>query len=222
MNMDEQRGLVLAGLMTDAKDDEQAAKALRMVRANPGVLLTRLGSRAELIKRLAMLPDNIQKGIAEKRIQLVDQVYYGTRSIDGLTSGIQIFKAADNEEVGVTNVNNQKLQKDFWFLLDSVQLQYGTGATAQVAAFGAIPTKVKNGEFELLSAGKNILPKCHCEPFANTRAYGNFQYGLNELSNPKLIEPNSKIEFNIDLSAAGVANEWLKGCFIGTGISPNS
>lgn len=173
-------------------------------------------SRAEFQRRKALLPKEIQDALNAGRAQLVDAVYYWHKVAAGVSSKKMIL-AADTEAAGVTNVNNAKLPKDYWFLLDSIILQSGVHATLSTTAFADIAAAIANGEFELKADGKLVMPRQSCEIFKRGTSE---KAGLYKLENPKLIEPEKVLECELTFSEATAANTNLRLAFKGSVVVP--
>ncbi|MFY9308091.1 MAG: hypothetical protein WAQ28_03470 [Bacteroidia bacterium] len=194
------------------------AKKIAVVKKIAGapVAIPGNNSRAEFMRRKALLPKEIQDALNSGRAQLVDAVYYWHKAASAVSSKKMIL-AADTEAAGVTNVNNAKLPKDAWFLLDAIILQSGVNATLSSTAFGDIAAAIANGEFEIKADGKLVMPRQSCEIFKRGTAE---KAGLYKLENPKLIEPEKVLECEVTFSEASVANTNIRLAFKGSVVVP--
>lgn len=185
-----------------------------------------LTAKAEFEKRLNMLPNNIVQDLKTNNSQIVDGRLYGVRLI-GDTTGVEVFANADVKTVGKTNINARKLEKDTPFLCTHIRLTSGVGAagTSTVAdivavAFGKTTANMLNGEFSLEVGKKVLLPETPMEVFA-TNSYTDSQAGLYKLENPKWINPQEEIVFDIKLGAAEATKTYVKVELIGATVVRN-
>jgi hypothetical protein len=180
--------------------------------------ITGKGSRAEFEKRLNLLPQDIQKGLASQTLQAVDTAYYVVKSVAG-SKVIKMFKDDDNKVVGTANISSGKLEKGNYFLLHAIQLLGGAaepGEDVGSVNFNMIPDYVRNGEFEFKANGTVLIPNTSCEVF-NTEGKDTFK-GLLILDNPKIIRDQQGIEFNIEWATNAPANVFLKAILRGTAV----
>lgn len=175
-------------------------------------------SRGELEQRFAFLPKDIREGLLKKRLQLVDTRFYTVKSIAAKTS-IDLFQGTDAKSVSLGNIASQKIEKDNWFILSAVKLQYGTGLAKESVEFGLIPAVIRNGEFELEAGNKKIVGLMDNEVF-NTDGLDTVSKGVYKLDNPKIIEPQVEIKMPMKWGAAAAADSWLKITLIGTSVVP--
>lgn len=182
----------------------------------PAPLPAKNNSRSEFMQRKALLPKEIQDALDRGRAQLVDVNFYWHKAASAVASKKMIL-AADTEAAGVTNVNNAKLPKDYWFLLDGIILQSGVNATLSTTAFGDVAAAIVNGDIELKADGKLVMPKQNCEIFKRgTSEKG----GLYRLENPKLIEPEKVLECELSFSEATAANTNIRLALKGSVVVP--
>lgn len=178
-------------------------------------------SRGKMMRLLNYFPAEIRKGLLEKRLQLVDSEYYFVKSVAG-TKSIKVIQDTDNKAPGLGNVSKQKLEKDNHFCLTGVVLLYGVGKEKEDVSFDFIPRQIRNGDFEIkINGGKAINPasRVSCEIF-DTSNRTNIRKGLWELHNPKPVEAEQSIEFNIDFAAPLPADSWIKALLIGSSVVP--
>lgn len=190
-----------------------------------------LNGRDLAMQRLGALPDDIRRALAEKRLQLVDAEFYSTKLLTG-NQNVRFFEDADTMLPGLRNISNGKMVKDVFFLCTAVQFTVGTSATALTAsatpsdAFFDNPANVNevaNGEFELIANGnKYMLPKD--SPLS---MFSDVQYGgikgqakyTRKIDNPKWIEPQVPIGFNIRAAASVAgAGTWGRVKLIGAAV----
>jgi hypothetical protein len=174
------------------------------------------GSRGELEKRLHMLPKEIQEGLARKTLQAVDAAFYVVKDISG--SRVQkLFKDDDNKVVGLSNISSAKLEKGNFFMLNGLTLQSGVAGiddTVHDVNFGVIPDYLKNGEFEFIANGTNLIQNASNELFNSTGQ--TIPVGQYRLDNPKLIKDQQTIEFNLEWGANAPEGTFVKAILRGT------
>jgi hypothetical protein len=125
----------------------------------------------------------------------------------------------------LTDLNEGKLPKDEFFLVETIQVLFTAGVTGSGAAvignasWGLIPDIFRNGTFELTQKGRVIVPEISMEVFynpvqiaVNTSTYaatyiGN---GVFKLDNAKVLYPEEKIDINLRFGAALTANDAIK------------
>lgn len=147
----------------------------------------------ELLARISQLPANVQEGLRNGTLKIVDSIIYSTKVLD--SSSKELMSAADNKVEGITNINNRKLEALNYFILDSVRLQTATvSATTDAALAGAsfdTPADfVANGELEILVAGKTAFPRNSCQIFKNAT---NERSGEFKLNCKRVFAPQSEI-----------------------------
>ncbi|MPM07443.1 hypothetical protein SDC9_53749 [bioreactor metagenome] len=202
---------------------------------------TATASRVEFLARTNQIDPRIQKGLQNQELQLVDTYLSVAKSISGLTM-IDMLKDSDVKTIGVCMLNGGKLEKDEVFTLTGLRLLYGVGAGAaetvanlSAVNFGMISSIIAGGEFEFKANGKTLIPWCSLEIFkthfikevvegdvAPDYAYGfalgnaSKDFGMLRLENPKMIESQKAIEFNVRYGAAAPENAFLKLILVGS------
>lgn len=175
--------------------------------------------RDEAMKRLGALPAEIRKALAEKRLQLADSIYYVVKAAGGQTE-IRMFTNDQTKVPGISNISKQQLEKDNFFLCTGLILLAGVDADPKLAAFDTIPKQVANGDFEFKNGGHYLLPKdTSCQLF-DTAQRTDIDNGLLRLHNPKWIEPQADIDFNVRFSGALAVNTNLKLLLVGASVIP--
>jgi len=178
-------------------------------------------SRTKMLRLLPNFPSDIQKGLLERRMQLVDSYYYVIKAVGGVKN-IKMLQDTDNKSAGLGNISKQKLEKDNHFCLTGVILLSGVAVNKEDVVFDVVPHEILNGDFEFkINGGKYITPaaRLSCEVF-DTSNRTDLRKGLWELHNPKPVEAEQAIEFNIDFAAAPVANMWAKAILVGSSVAP--
>ena len=210
----------LLGAINTLPPDKRAMAMKRMWNKRVPVSLEH-NSRSEFLRKAAMLPSDIQKGLMDKRLQMVDCEFYFVKPIGGVKT-IKMITDSDNKAAGLGNVSKQKLEKDNHFLLFGIVLLAGIAPLKEDVTFDVIPHEIRNGDFEFkINGGKNITPaaRVSCETF-DTGGRTDIRKGLLKLENPKLVEAEQGLEFNIDFAAAPAANTWLKAILVGSSVAP--
>jgi hypothetical protein len=213
-------GSELLGAISELPE-EQRQIALKKLSSMKTVSFEERSSRSEFFKKMALLPKEIQMGLMQRRLQLVDSAFYFVKSVSGLKN-IKMITDTDNKAAGLGNVSKQKLEKDNHFLIDSIVLLAGTALTKEDVDFDIIPKQIRNGDFEFkINGGKAINPAARnsCEVF-DTTGNTTVRRGIWLLENPKLVEAELSLEFNIDFAGPAADNTWLKAILIGSSIAP--
>lgn len=105
-------------------------------------------------------------------------------------------------------------------------------ATMSALDFGPLTSIIRNGHFEFKANGKILIPETSNEVFVNhyaafdattdkSYAYaltGGKRFGEFKLDNPKLIETQVPMEFNIEWGTACTAKTCLKVVLVGTRV----
>lgn len=171
--------------------------------------------RRHFLDRAHKLPRPIQSALAQGKAQISDAPYYATAEIKGTRS--ELIKLSIPEELGLTNIDNGKLNKDRYLTLSGIRLLYD--ASAIDGAFtDSFPPELLNGEWELELNGQKVFEKQPIRRFFDG-FYGyntTKPFGLYVLNNPKTINPQTPIEFNINLPNA--LDGFLKVFFEGTSV----
>ena len=154
--------------------------------------------RKHFLERIHLLPEPLQKALKEGKAQISDAPFYATAEIKGTRA--ELIKLSIPEELGITNIDNGKLGKDRYFTLSALRLYYD--ALSITGKFiDPYPATLLNGEWELEIDGRNVLEKQPIRKFHDGIFGYNTQqpFGLYVLDNPKLIEPQTPVEFNVSV-----------------------
>lgn len=176
-------------------------------------------SRGEFEKRMPMLPKEIQQGLASKNLQVVDAAYYVTKNISS-SKIAKMLKDDDNKVVGQSNISSAKLEKGNLMLLSGIILLAGVaeaGKTIVDVNFDLLPGYIRNGEFEFKANGTTLIPSTSCEVFNSADMH--IRRGLFRLDNPKMINDQQAMEFNIEWGTNAPENMFLKAILIGTSVT---
>lgn len=219
LNTDEGAANLLGTLAKLPK--EQQAKALKNLFKGRGVP-GGSGSRYEMEAKLDQLPEEIVKGLRNKRLQLADTRFYVVKEISAKSS-IDVFQGTDPKSVGLGNIANQKLEKDNWLLVSGIIMRYATFDPAaggkDVADYTHIPAIIRNGEFELEAGNKKLVGLMENSAF-DTRNRTDIPLGYYKLESTKVIEPQVEIKMPVKFTASSAANTVLRVQFVGTSVIP--
>ena len=178
------------------------------------------GSRAEMEKRLPLLPKDIQGALASQSMQFVDTFFYAAKEVSS-AKVVKMFRDDDNKVVGECNISSAKLEKGNYFLLHEIQLLYGVADQGETRPFrvnfNVLPDFIRNGEFELKAQGTVLIPTTSLEMFF-TDGCTRMVKGVYRLDNPKIIRDQQTIELNMEWGANAPERSWIKVVLRGTSI----
>ena len=178
------------------------------------------GSRAEMEKRLQLLPKDIQGALASQSMQFVDTFFYTAKDIS-TSKVVKMLRDDDNKVVGECNISSAKLEKGNYFLLHELQLLYGVADAGETKPFkvnfNVLPDFLRNGEFEMKAQGTVIIPATSMEMFF-TDGCTRMVKGVYKLDNPKIIRDQQTIELNLEWGALAPERAWVKAILRGTSI----
>jgi hypothetical protein len=81
------------------------------------------GSRAEFEKFFKEVPDSVKASLIKGDLRLADYTLYSIKPVNSKT--IKLFETQDDKEVGLRNISNAKLPKNFVFLVSGIYLLAG-------------------------------------------------------------------------------------------------
>ncbi len=163
------------------------------------------GSRAEFEKFFKEVPEAVKQSLIDGSLRLADFTVYSIKPVNSKT--IKLFETQDDKEVGLRNISNAKLPKNFVFLVSGIYLLAGVSADANdkektkatdfksVTAFPAIA----NAEFSLKANKKQIIPDGNIVRKFITDNNHLAPLGYFKLDNPRLIKDDELIEFTVEL-----------------------
>jgi hypothetical protein len=173
------------------------------------------GSRAEFEKFFKEVPQSVKTSLINGELRLADYILYSIKSVNSKT--IKLFETQDDKEVGLRNISNAKLPKNFVFLVSGIYLFAGVSADindkekTKATDFKSIINypAIANAEFSLKANKKQIIPEGNVlrnfiTDNDHTRPLGYFK-----LDNPRLIKDDELIEFIVELGTM-------------TGLDPNT
>lgn len=200
INTSELLGLGNLPAQAPAKKEVKAA-----MRAKTSIISTKsVTGKAMYEKMLNLLPEEIQKAVRAGQLQLVDEILYSVKKIGGFRDK-ELMESGDNKEVGITNVDKQKIEANKWTLLCGIQLLGGIAANPAETKFEICDKKVLNGEFELEVGNTVIVPNVSCVVF-DTHGRIDIIPGKWAEFDPQFITPNTEIKPRLKLASDADAN----------------
>lgn len=209
------QGALLASAVDQMSPERKQAAMAKIVAGTVGSFDK--SPRDMAVERMDQLPKEIVQGLLKRDLQLVETEISSVKLIKNKTQ-VNFFLDADTIAEGFTNLNNGKLKKDEWFLACGLQYTEGVGATSDTdptdAFFTSPAASTSNGDFDFkANGGKLILnERTPLSVFTDVGPNGGYLHKTNaiQLTNPKWIEPQVKIEFNTRFAKA-VATNYLFG-----------
>ena len=205
------------------KQKNRAAKqvASKMGGGNSGVNreTTILTDKSLLENRLSLLPSDAQQKLLAGDWQIVPYHIYSIKYIGGLNH-IDMFKAGDQTQVGVTNIVQGKMPAEDYALFSRIQVRTATngsasgttdadGAALDYNASGDPVTQLLNGEWAFGQQSTTYIDKCAANMFGH-KGNTNVENGLFELSTPKIFYPQRAINCAFDFVGTAPANTWCR------------
>lgn len=194
--------------------------AKMLVKRKPAIIGGQTTSRDDFQKRFSMLPKDTRKKLLTKDNQLVDTALYIVKDISGSKSA-KMLQDDDNKKIGLSNISGGKLEKGNFFTLKAIQLLYGKAAAAGDygnVEFDVLPAFICNGEFEFTANGSVLIPSMSCEVF-NTKGKSDVRAGYFEIVNPKMLETQQLMDFEVEWPVSAPDMAFLKLVMIGTSVA---
>ena len=195
----------------------------RMVRSfftsKPKTIVGKPTSRDDFQRRFKQLPVATRKYLLDRKKQLVDTAIYIVKDVSS-NKIVKMLQDDDNKVIAKSNISGGKLEKGNFFILKGIQLLYGVAGDTETFAdvnFGVIPDYIRNGEFEFVANGSILIPSMSLEVF-NTNGMNN-RSGYFELVNPKMIETQQPMDFELEWGANAPANAYVKAVLYGTSVA---
>lgn len=161
------------------------------------------GSRAEMEKHFAELPQHIKDALLKGELRLADFMAFSIKPLNSQT--IKIFEPQDDKEVGIRNLSNAKFPKNQAFLLSGITMLTGASADAtkdkiMAVNFSGIENvpALAGGEFTISANRKIIVSSTSNYVFKTGNNY-NTRLGYYKLANPRLIQDDLQIEMTVEL-----------------------
>ena len=176
-------------------------------------------SRDDFQRRFKQLPADTRKSLLNRQKQLVDTAIYIVKDVSG-NKIVKMLQDDDNKVIAKSNISGGKLEKGNFFTLKGIQLLYGVAADLEDykdVNFGILPDFIRNGEFEFVANGSILIPSMSLEVFNTTGM--NMRNGYFELVNPKMIETQQPMDFEIEWGANAPAKAYVKAVLYGTSVA---
>jgi hypothetical protein len=198
MNLINQSELMGLGNLPAGAPVKKEVKAA--MRAKTGTISTKGATGKAMYERLLpLLPADIQKAVKTGQLQLVDEISYSVKPLLGMRDR-ELMESGDNKQIGITNVDKQKIEANKWTLLVAIQLLSGVNANPVETEFDVCDKKILNGEFELEVGNTVIVPNVSCTVF-DTKGRTDVEKGLWKEFDPQFIVPNTEIKPRLKLCA---------------------
>ena len=179
----------------------------------------RMTSRDDFQRRFSQLPTETRRSLLTRKKQLVDTAIYIAKEISG-NKIVKLLQDDDNKVIGKSNISGGKLEKGNFFTLKGIQLLYGVAAQDESqfqVNYGVLPDFLRNGEFEFVANGSILIPSMSLEVFNTTGM--DRRLGYFELVNPKMIETQQPMDFEIEWGSNAPERSYLKAVFHGTSVA---
>lgn len=188
------------------------------------------GSRAEMEKHFAELPQHIKDGLLKGELRLADTIIYSRKPVNSKT--IKLFETQDVKAVGLRNISNAKLPKNQALLVSGIILLGGLIGDARPVNDDSVMSTpfskledfpaLCNGEFTLKANKKIIVSEVDNAVF-KTGNNNQVPFGYYKLANPRIIQDDILIEATVELgSLTGINTEktWMYVGLHGTITTP--
>jgi hypothetical protein len=198
-------------LGVDGADDELLGALQEMNPIKRHLAMNRLfggtggsrGSRAEMEKHFAELPQHIKTGLIKGELRLADTVIYSIKRVSSKTC--KLFETQDTKQIGTTSLSSARLPKNQAMLVSGIFILAGVPTELnpdkimaanydKIEGFPAIAT----GEFSLKANKKIIVPETSMKVFKTSNNH-NVPMGYYKLANPRLIHDDILIEATVEL-----------------------
>jgi hypothetical protein len=161
------------------------------------------GSRAEMEKHFAELPQHIKDGLMKQELRLADTVIYSIKKAGSKT--IKFFETQDVKAIGLNSLSGAKLPKNSALIVSGIFMLAGVPADLttdkiMAAAYGKLEDfpALATGEFSLKANKKVIVPETSMSVF-KTVNYNGVPVGYYKLANPRIIADDLLIEATVEL-----------------------
>ncbi len=154
-------------------------------------------AKQEFEARSKYIEANLYKALQNGTIQSVDFDIYATRHLESDTT-IELMQSSDSKKVGITNVNDRKLEANTYAFITGIQIleasvKENSESSLMVADYGVIDEVVANGEIELKNGDKILIPRSSMQRFRTTGQGADGLNGYVKLECPKFILPLTDI-----------------------------
>ena len=154
-------------------------------------------AKQEFEARAKYIEQNLYNALQKGTVQSVDFDIYATRALQQDTT-IELMQSADSKKVGITNINDRKLEANTYAFVTGIQiLMAKVTATDEkslaAADYGVIDALMANGELELKNGDKILIPRSSMSRFRTTTTPANGLIGYVKLECPKFLLPLTDI-----------------------------
>ena len=173
-----------------------------------------MSRKAQLLSAVSTLKAKDQNGIPHiGRVALTDKTLYLNVNIKGQGGTISLIDVNTKREVGITNLDGNRLNAGRDYIIDGIRVMRGTTGAASVKSenydvTGSLDAAFANAEIRLKQDG-NILLDMPISDIYNPRAINEI---FRNISTSPLIKSNMEYEFEI---------EYPKGVAVSAGADLN-
>lgn len=200
MGLDGENNTELLGYL-NSLDAVSRVKAMSKLVKRP---IPSQGSRAEFEKFFGELPKHIKDQLLQGKLRLADHLVYSIKPVNGAKT-IKMFESQDVKEVGLRNISNAKLPKNMALLVSGIYLLQGQATSLssddiKTTTFDTLQEvgALVNGEFKLKANKKQLVSDTSNRKFI-TDDFHLVPRGFFKLANPRLIQDDVEIEFEVEL-----------------------
>lgn len=148
-----------------AESNEIAKK----VRRNPFIGTWFSRGKSEFEARMGKIDKAVAEAMIGGVLHTVDFSMYATRYL-GADTTIELMQSSDTKKVGITNVNNRKLEASTYAFFTGMQLlaaspSADTEEAIKSAEYGKIDEVIAGGELEIKQGDKILYPRSSNEVF---------------------------------------------------------
>lgn len=154
-------------------------------------------AKQEFEARAKYIEQNLYNALQKGTVQSVDFDIYATRALQQDTT-IELMQSADSKKVGITNINDRKLEANTYAFVTGIQILMAKVAATDekslaAADYGVIDALMANGELELKNGDKILIPRSSMSRFRTTSNAANGLVGYVKLECPKFLIPLTDI-----------------------------
>ncbi|PLX05234.1 MAG: hypothetical protein C0594_08030 [Marinilabiliales bacterium] len=171
--------------------------------------------RKQVIERIPTLPRPVQDKVKQNMAQMGDKQYFSVVSLSGTAT--DLLEKNQKSEDGVRNIDDAQIDENTYFLLQSISLQYRTGTSGKFDDL--LPAALSEAVWSFKVKNRELFYKNPVDMFGEP-LFGynsNKPLGTYVLNNPKWIEPNQTLAFEIEDAASTLSGD-VKLKLIGTEI----
>ena len=218
----------MMGEVSELMGNMNTADKVKFFRKVSGKSSFSRGSRAEFEKFFKEVPPGVKASLLRGDLRLADYSIYSIKPVNSKT--IKLFETQDDKEVGLRNISNAKLPKNFVFLVSGIYVLAGLSAdindkdktkATDFKSINQFPA-IANAEFSLKANKKQIIPDGNVMRKFITDNNQTSNLGYFKLDNPRLIKDDELIEFVIELGTMFLIdpNTAVYVALDGTGTTP--